>query len=191
MNANTVPSSVNLIGAKFTQFSITTSTTAQRMVPLPLSVTGITRTGRTATATTASAHNYWVGQYVYVEGADQPEYNGLRLVTSIPSATTFTYEIPSRGPNGIPDSDLPVTPATAAVAFTTRIKHEARTVILRTGANSSDTVGIGPNASADWYEVPASTEYRLPEIPQDSKIDLNDWWVQGSANTPVITVLYC
>ena len=189
MSAPTVTHTLNLVEPRWKQFSITTSTTAQRMVPLALSVTAITRSGRVVTVETAAAHNYFAGQYVWIAGATQDAYNGKRLVATVVDATHFTYQIPGRGPNYIEDGALPVTPATGTITVYER--HFARKVRLRTGVNGSDTVGIGPNSSADWYEIPASTEYSLPDMPDDAYMDLSQWWVQGSANTPTVRILYC
>lgn len=69
-----------------------------------VTVSSITRTGSTATATTSSAHGYTTGQRVTIAGADQADYNGTFEVT-VTGATTFTFSV----------SNSPTTPATGAL----------------------------------------------------------------------------
>lgn len=73
-------------------------------------VSGITRSGTTATVTTTAAHRFKVGDKVVMSGATQTEYNGTMVITTVPTATTFTYEV----------SGSPATPATGTPAIATR-----------------------------------------------------------------------
>ena len=66
-------------------------------VPLALSV-GVTRSGSTVTATTGRAHGLTPGTSLTIEGGDQPEYAGTFTVVSVPSTTTFTYDIGAATP---------------------------------------------------------------------------------------------
>lgn len=68
------------------------------------SVSGITRSGATATATTTVAHGYSVGDTVLIEGASQSDYNGNAVITSL-TTTTFSYAV----------ANSPVTPATGTI----------------------------------------------------------------------------
>lgn len=67
-------------------------------------VSSITRSSGTATATTSSAHALTTGDKVYMAGADQTEYNGVVTVT-VTGSTTFTYSV----------SGSPATPATGTL----------------------------------------------------------------------------
>ena len=69
-----------------------------------LSVTGITRSGTTATVTTASAHDFVSNDWVTVSGATETDYNGSVFVTVV-NSTTFTYTV----------SGSPATPATGTI----------------------------------------------------------------------------
>lgn len=71
------------------------------------SISGITRSGSTATATTASAHNLSTGDEVTVSGAGQTEYNVTASIT-VTGTTTFTYTV----------SGAPATPATGTLVGT-------------------------------------------------------------------------
>ena len=71
------------------------------------SVTGITRSGTTATVTYAN-HGLMVNDRVTIAGADDPIYNGTVVVTSVPSRDTFTYEV----------AGSPATPATGTISMT-------------------------------------------------------------------------
>lgn len=67
-------------------------------------VSSITRSGSTATVTTSADHDLVTGDYVYVRGADQSEYNGLVQITKTGN-TTFTFAV----------GGLPATPATGTM----------------------------------------------------------------------------
>ncbi len=69
-----------------------------------LSVSSITRSSSTATATTAFNHGYATGDVVFITGASQSEYNGQFTIT-VTGATTFTYTV----------SGAPATPATGTI----------------------------------------------------------------------------
>lgn len=71
------------------------------------SVTSITRLGGTATATVPVAHNVQVGNSITIAGANETDYNGTFTVTAIPSAVTFTYNVPG----------APATPATGTITW--------------------------------------------------------------------------
>jgi hypothetical protein len=73
--------------------------------PSTLSISGITRSGSIATATSTSAHGLQAGDYVAISGSDQADYNGTVRVASAPSTTTFTYTV----------SNSPTTPATGTM----------------------------------------------------------------------------
>lgn len=54
-------------------------------------VNSITFVGTTATATTAVAHGYNVGDFVEIAGAVQSQYNGTQRINTVGSTTTFTF----------------------------------------------------------------------------------------------------
>ena len=68
-------------------------------------VSSITRSSTTATVTTSIDHGYAVGDSVVVAGAVQTDYNGTFVITTVPSDTTFTYEV----------ANSPTTPATGTI----------------------------------------------------------------------------
>ena len=68
-------------------------------------VSGITRSGATATAT-STAHGYSNGDVVYIQGAAQSEYN-IQVAVSNVAANTFDYAV----------SGTPATPATLASGY--------------------------------------------------------------------------
>ncbi len=68
------------------------------------SVSSLTKSGAIATAI-ATGHSFTVGQFVYIFGADQRGYNGRHVVTTVPNADTFTYEV----------RDLPLPTATGNI----------------------------------------------------------------------------
>lgn len=72
----------------------------------PVSVTSITRSGTTATLTSATAHGLSSNQWVLIKGASQNGYNGIDQVT-VTGASTFTYTV----------DVATVTPATGTITF--------------------------------------------------------------------------
>lgn len=95
------------------------------------SVTSITSSGGVATATMTS-HGFRAGELVRIAGANQPEYNGLFTVASVPSSSTFTYSI----------SGTPASPATGTITAT-RERYTYYT--LATG-----TPNVGNGTDANW-----------------------------------------
>lgn len=81
--------------------------TLQSTVPQPVSVSSITRSDTTATATTAAPHGFESGDFVTVAGADQAAYNGEVQVT-VTGPTTFTFTV----------AGAPATPATGTITAT-------------------------------------------------------------------------
>lgn len=65
----------------------------------------LTRSGSTATLTTAINHGLTVGSYVTISGANQTEYNGTFQVLSVANATTATFAV----------TGTPATPATGSI----------------------------------------------------------------------------
>jgi len=61
--------------------------------PDAVTITSITHSGTTATATTATDHGLDVGQSFTESGASPSQYNGTFVVTEVPSSTTFKYEM--------------------------------------------------------------------------------------------------
>ncbi len=72
-----------------------------------LTVSSLTRSGSTVTVTTSSSHGFSTGDYVLISGANQAEYNGGFVVTTI-SSTQFSYTV----------SGTPTTPATGTIKTT-------------------------------------------------------------------------
>lgn len=77
-------------------------------------VSGITRSGSTATATTSTAHGYAIGAVLplvlAISGADQPEYNGEFVVTPL-TTTTFSFTV----------TGTPATPATSSGGMSSKV----------------------------------------------------------------------
>lgn len=68
------------------QIDILTST------PVAVSVTSVTRSGTTATVTTATAHGFLTGDYVLHAGAGEAEYNTEASVTVL-NSTSYTFAV--------------------------------------------------------------------------------------------------
>jgi uncharacterized phage protein gp47/JayE len=68
-------------------------------------IDSLTRSGTTVTATIGGGHSFPLNSWVFIEGAEQEDYNGLFQITNITS-TIFQYEI---------TGTLPITPATGTI----------------------------------------------------------------------------
>src|SRR3990167_2273721 len=79
----------------------------QQLEAAAVSVDSITRSGTTATVTTAAAHGLATGDYARVAGATQTDYNGKFAVT-VTNTTVFTYAV----------GGSPATPATGTITST-------------------------------------------------------------------------
>jgi hypothetical protein len=96
-------------------FTVATTTTAQ-------TISSITRSGTTATLTTASPHGLLTGNRVTISGATSSEYNGTYVITKT-GASTFTYVMAS----------TPAANATVVGSYT---------VIGITGVDSSNFINV-------------------------------------------------
>lgn len=94
-----------------------------------LTISSLTRSGSTASATTSTAHGYSTGDVVTVLGADQPEYNGTKTIT-VTGGSTFDYTV----------SGTPASPATGLVVEC-RLKV-APTVSSAVASGTTSTVTI-------------------------------------------------
>lgn len=98
--------------------------------PKGVSVSSITRSGTTATATTAAAHGYTTGDWVAVEGAAQADYNITAQVT-VTGTTTFTYTV----------ANSPPTPATGTITVASGLGKDSESIgaadkLLRDGTTA-------------------------------------------------------
>ena len=95
----------------------------------PVSITSLTRSGSTATITTAAAHGVTDGQVVQVSGANESEYNGSFVMTYV-DATHVTYT----------PSVAPVTPATGTITASVPGAGVAIGALTRVGSTVTVTV---------------------------------------------------
>lgn len=146
------------------------------------SVTGITRTGTTATAT-VTAHGYRDGQVASISGANEADYNGNFTVTNC-TTNTFDYTV----------ANAPATPATGTIlaggektiGTVTSLTRVSQTVTVNltahglstgnrtriSGANEAQYNGVWPVASVVdannfTYTLPAAS---APDTPATGTI---------------------
>lgn len=116
-----------------------------------VAVSGITRSGTTATVTTAVAHGFATDDFVLIAGADQADYNGSHRIV-VTGAGSFTFTV----------ADTAVTPATGATitvaenvalgnAATAYISEEHHTTVLLTGLKAKLRESKG-DARWKYYE---------------------------------------
>ncbi|WP_406699232.1 hypothetical protein V5E97_10180 [Singulisphaera sp. Ch08] len=73
-----------------TQTQRSLRTPASLAVLASKSVSAVTRSGTTATAT-ATSHGFSIGDWVLIQGSNLPNYNGPFQVVTVADANTFTY----------------------------------------------------------------------------------------------------
>ena len=105
-------------------FKVATTTTAQ-------TISSITRSGTTATLTTASAHGLITGNRVTITGATANDYNGTYVITYV-SPTVFTYVM----------ATTPAANATVVGTYTT---------IGITGVDSSTFINVNLFKNRLWF----------------------------------------
>ena len=120
-----------------------TTQETKSIVDVSLSVTSITRTGTTATVTTASTHNLFNGASITISGANETDYNGTFTIDVVTSLTEFEYTV----------SGSPATPATGTLlvdytlaSISIRSESFGQDVNLDNGATMNITT---PIAGAD------------------------------------------
>jgi hypothetical protein len=99
------------------------------------SVSGITRTSTTATAT-STAHGYSNGDVVLVSGAVQTDYNINATISNV-TADTFDYTV----------ANTPTTPATGTILVRKRshLIQPATVATFGAAGNNTSVTGSGPN----------------------------------------------
>ena len=104
------------------EYEVTTggSITAQN-----LSITTLTRTGSTATATTSTDHGLSSNVPVTISGANETEYNVTNAEITVISATQFTYEV----------TGTPATPATGTI----QADFNAGTIVVEAQTTGQET----------------------------------------------------
>lgn len=121
-------------------------------------ITSITRTGETATATSA-AHGYSEGAIVTIAGADQSDYNGNFVAHNV---ATNTFDITVR--------NAPTTPATGTITVTGYTEGE---FIGAYYANNGNANYLQDPATGDIYTI-SSTVYKDGDAPINVRIRTRD-----------------
>ena len=89
LDATLIPADTRLVANDIAYKTTTDATISDQVI----SVTSITRSGTTATVTTASSHNLASNVPVTIAGATQTEYNLTDAVITITGLATFTYQV--------------------------------------------------------------------------------------------------
>jgi hypothetical protein len=100
-----------------------------------LSVDSITRSGSVVTVNYAAAHNYITEQIIRISGCNESDYNGDKKVTSVPTATSLTFQIDT-------------TPATPATGTITSLTSPLGWQIEHSGTNKRIYKTLTPTASS-------------------------------------------
>ena len=105
----------------YSRYSILTTSTGV------VTINTITRTGITATATTASAHGLTTGRYISITGCTPSDFNGIYMIT-VTGSTTFTYTM----------VNVPASNATTVGTYTIEILNEVETLMNYASPNTSN-----------------------------------------------------
>jgi hypothetical protein len=153
------------VGANFDGYQIVTSTSGANVIfesgggsvtygattPVYFRATSRTLQGGTVLVTTDTPHSMYVGQYVTLEGLDNPlrsanRFDGTVQVTGITSAYSFTYETGSKRSEG-------VTALTPATVTKSALKNLAVTAIAANGTTAvytcTNTFSAGQYVTVD------------------------------------------
>lgn len=132
-------------------------------------ISGITRSGSTATVTTATdfVKNGWT---VIISGSDQTEYNGTNLVTSA-SVGTFTYTV----------SGTPATPATGTMT----VKRDYTSMVPNVrNVRFENIYGRSP-ATGGGYQMDTGFSFLPFEGAVMTNISIVNAYVEGLEGPPV------
>lgn len=114
--------------------------------PAATAIASITRSGATATVTTASAHGRTTGDVITIAGADQPEYNVTATIT-VTGTTTFTFAV----------SGTPATPATGTLTYSRGLAFDNAGILSSAEYDSRSTqvrlLAKGPDFLGHRYEI--------------------------------------
>jgi len=111
------------------------------------SPTGATKSGSVVTITTTSPHDFTAGQTVQISGVANSSYNGTYIITSVPSATTFTYTGTGLGNSG----------GGTATAAPTTLVNQGALQIQNSQALSSSTTEVKDGAQLQLQSPPTQT----------------------------------
>lgn len=144
-------------------------------------VTSITQAAGVATVTTPAAHKLITGDVVKIHGTSLSDYNGVTLVTSAPTPTTFTYAV----------SNNPVSPAVVRAAFMTWNVPQItpNKMLLIAPSTNAANISFGPNSSANADVIAPGTDYLIESRP-DCVLDLSAWYFQSANASQALTILY-
>ncbi len=117
-----------------------------------LNVSGITRSGTTATATVASDHGLSSSVPVSISGANEIEYNVSNVAITVTGLNEFTYEV----------SGSPATPATGTIV--------SSFIAANVGVKSVD-FGANVNLLAD---APLTISSPISGIDNEAKVDFGE-----------------
>jgi hypothetical protein len=134
-------------------------------------VVSISRSGTTATVTTSGNHNFITNNPIVVAGSANSSLNGVYTITSVPSATTFTYTTTTSGTlssivGGTVNlnSNVPVLTAArsgSTVTVTTPIHgftagNTVKIVGISSELNGTYTIATVPSTTTFTYTTPTS-----------------------------------
>jgi hypothetical protein len=145
------------------------------------SVTSITRSGSTATAT-RTGHGFKNGDHVLHAGADQPEYNGEFYISNV-TADTYDFTV----------SGTPVTPATGTItakrapAGWTKAYSGVNKAAYRQGGGNQfylrivdDGTGAATYARGVGYETMSDVDTGTGDFPTAAQFSGGLYWYKSS-----------
>jgi len=127
-------------------------------------ISGITRSGTTATAT-STAHGYSNSDVISISGASQSDYNITAIISNV-AANTFDYTV----------ANSPVTPATGTIIANKNTLYSAAAATSWNGGviEGIPIINNGVNDPQMWS--PIGTSQRLTSLTWDSG---NTWLAKG------------
>ena len=153
-----------------------TGTITLQAVP---SISSITRSGGTATVTTATPHGFTTGQSLTIAGATQTEYNGTFTIT-VTGTSTFTYTV----------SGTPATPATGTItarALPTPATLSLAIIQLRQDTDLRATVSglVAFEKNVDVMSAVSATRAATDVATDYASFNGSDW-IKPNGNVGVI-----
>jgi len=113
-----------------------------------VSLSTITFSGTTATATTSTSHGLATGEYIAISGCTPSQYNGVYMIT-VTGSTTFAYTM----------ADVPASNATVVGTYTIGITDHIETLMNYSSPTTTKLFAAVNGAFYDCSTNPATLSY--------------------------------
>lgn len=152
-------------------------------------VTNKALTANVASLTTSSAHNFVVGEQVDVSGVDAT-FNGRYTISSVPSATTFTYSKTAADVVSVASGGVAISTGITAAAGTFEEEDAGRTISALGIPAGATVASVQSHAAARLSAAPtaAGSVSATLGVAKDAAIGFIGWSPETHTESETYTV---